>query len=200
MNETEFKRIVADNIAFYRKQMGLTQLQLAEKLNYSDKAISKWERGESLPEAYVLHALASFFGVTLNDFLTVGRKPRTPLTIKTRILIALLSAGLVWLVATIIFVLTNLVATGLDFDIWLVFIYAIPLSSIVLLVFSLLWGNNRLSFAFVTALSVGLTLSIYLSLFKFYPHIWYIFIALVPIEILALFWFIFRKIRKVPTE
>ena len=200
MNETEFKRIVADNIAFYRKQMGLTQLQLAEKLNYSDKAISKWERGESLPEAYVLHALASFFGVTLNDFLTVGRKPRTPLTIKTRILISILSAGIVWLVATVIFVLTNLIEPNIDFDIWLVFIYAIPLSSIVLLVFSLLWGNNRLSFAFVTALSVGLTLSIYLSLFKFYPPIWYIFIALVPIEILALFWFIFRKIRKVPTE
>lgn len=200
MNETEFKRIVADNIAYYRKQMGLTQLQLAEKLNYSDKAISKWERGESLPEAYVLHALASFFGVTLNDFLTVGRKPRTPLTIKTRILISILSAGIVWLVATVIFVLTNLIEPNIDFDIWLVFIYAIPLSSIVLLVFSLLWGNNRLSFAFVTALSVGLTLSIYLSLFKIYPHIWYIFIALVPIEILALFWFIFRKIRKVPTE
>jgi len=200
MNETEFKRIVADNIAFYRKQMGLTQLQLAEKLNYSDKAISKWERGESLPEVYVLHSLASFFGVTLNDFLTVGRKPRTPLTIKTRILISILSAGIVWLVATVIFVLTNLIEPNIDFDIWLVFIYAIPLSSIVLLVFSLLWGNNRLSFAFVTALSVGLTLSIYLSLFKFYPHIWYIFITLVPIEILALFWFIFRKIRKVPTE
>lgn len=200
MNETEFKRIVADNIAFYRKQMGLTQLQLAEKLNYSDKAISKWERGESLPEAYVLHALASFFGVTLNDFLTVGRKPRTPLAIKTRILISLLSAGLVWLVATVIFVLTNLIEPNIDFDIWLVFIYAIPLSSIVLLVFSLLWGNNRLSFAFVTSLAVGLTLSVFLSIFQIYPHIWYIFIALVPIEILALFWFIFRKIRKVPTE
>ncbi len=200
MNETEFKRIVADNIAFYRKQMGLTQLQLAEKLNYSDKAISKWERGESLPEAYVLHALASFFGVTLNDFLTVGRKPRTPLAIKTRILISLLSAGLVWLVATVIFVLTNLIEPNIDFDIWLVFIYAIPLSSIVLLVFSLLWGNNRLSFAFVTSLAVGLTLSVFLSIFPIYPHIWYIFIALVPIEILALFWFIFRKIRKVPTE
>ncbi len=200
MNETEFKRIVADNIAFYRKQMGLTQLQLAEKLNYSDKAISKWERGESLPEAYVLHALASFFGVTLNDFLTVGRKPRTPLAIKTRILISLLSAGLVWLVSTVIFVLTNLIEPNIDFDIWLVFIYAIPLSSIVLLVFSLLWGNNRLSFAFVTSLAVGLTLSVFLSIFPIYPHIWYIFIALVPIEILALFWFIFRKIRKVPTE
>ncbi len=200
MNENEFKAIVANNIAYYRKKMGLTQLQLAEKMNYSDKAISKWERAESLPEAYVLHQLADFFGVTLNDFLTVGRKPRTPLTIKTRILISILSAGIVWLVATVAFVLTNLIEPNLAFRTWLLFIYAIPASSIVLLVFSLIWGNNRLSFAFVTSLSVGLTLSIYLSLFPLYPHIWYIFIALVPIEILAMFWFIFRKIRTVPTE
>jgi len=200
MEEIEFKKIVADNISYYRKKMGLTQLQLAEKINYSDKAISKWERAESLPEVYVLNQLATFFGVTLNDFLTVGRKPREPLAVKTRILISILSAGIVWLVATVIFVLTNLIKPNINFDTWLLFIYAIPLSSIVLLVFSLIWGNNRLSFAFVTSLSVGLTLSIYLSLFKIYPHIWYIFISLVPIEILAMFWFIFRKIRRVPTE
>ncbi|MFA7020844.1 MAG: hypothetical protein WC215_04760, partial [Bacilli bacterium] len=166
----------------------------------SDKAVSKWERAESLPEVYVLQQLATLFGVTLNDFLTVGRKPRTPLTIKSRILISILSAGIVWLIATVIFILTNLIKPGIGYDTWLLFIYAIPLSSIVLLVFSLLWGNNRLSFAFVTSLSVGLTLSVYLTLFKTYPHIWYIFIALVPIEILAMFWFIFRRIRKVPTE
>lgn len=200
MEEIEFKKIVADNISYYRKKMGLTQLQLAEKINYSDKAISKWERAESLPEVYVLNQLATFFGVTLNDFLTVGRKPREPLAVKTRILISILSAGIVWLVATVIFVLTNLISPNIGYDTWLLFIYAIPLSSIVLLVFSLIWGNNRLSFAFVTSLSVGLTLSIYLSLFKIYPHIWYLFISLVPIEILAMFWFIFRKIRTVPAE
>ena len=200
MEEIEFKKIVADNISYYRKKMGLTQLQLAEKINYSDKAISKWERAESLPEVYVLNQLATFFGVTLNDFLTVGRKPREPLAVKTRILISILSAGIVWLVATIIFGLINLISSNIGYDTWLLFIYAIPLSSIVLLVFSLIWGNNRLSFAFVTSLSVGLTLSIYLSLFKIYPHIWYLFISLVPIEILAMFWFIFRKIRTVPTE
>ncbi len=200
MDENNFKKIVADNITYYRKKMGLTQLQLAEKMNYSDKAVSKWERAESLPEVYVLQQLATLFGVTLNDFLTVGRKPRTPLTIKSRILISILSAGIVWLIATVIFILTNLIKPGIGYDTWLLFIYAIPLSSIVLLVFSLLWGNNRLSFAFVTSLSVGLTLSVYLTLFKTYPHIWYIFIALVPIEILAMFWFIFRRIRKVPTE
>jgi len=199
MEENEFKIIVAENLTHYRKNMGLTQLQLAEKINYSDKAISKWERAESLPDVFILHKLATFFGVSLNDFLTVGRKPRQSLTIKARILISLLSAGVVWLVATVIFVLANLIDPTIVFDMWLVFIYAIPASSIVLLVFSLLWGNNRLSFGFVTSLAVGLTLSIYLSLYQMYPHIWYIFISLVPIEVLAMFWFIFRNIRKVPT-
>lgn len=199
MEENEFKKIVAENLTHYRKNMGLTQLQLAEKINYSDKAISKWERAESLPDVFILYKLATFFGVSLNDFLTIGRKPRQSLTIKARILISLLSAGVVWLVATVIFVLANLIDPTIVFDMWLVFIYAIPASSIVLLVFSLLWGNNRLSFGFVTSLAVGLTLSIYLSLYQMYPHIWYIFISLVPIEVLAMFWFIFRNIRKVPT-
>ncbi|MFA5443273.1 MAG: helix-turn-helix transcriptional regulator, partial [Bacilli bacterium] len=131
MDENNFKKIVADNITYYRKKMGLTQLQLAEKMNYSDKAVSKWERAESLPEVYVLQQLATLFGVTLNDFLTVGRKPRTPLTIKSRILISILSAGIVWLIATVIFVLTNLIKPGIGYDTWLLFIYAIPLSSIV---------------------------------------------------------------------
>jgi transcriptional regulator with XRE-family HTH domain len=197
MDENEFKKAVADNIAYYRKRMGLTQLQLAEKINYSDKAISKWERGESLPEVFILHNLATFFGVSLNDFLTVGRKPRNPMTAKVRLLITLLSSGVVWLVATAVFILTLLIDPSLTF-MWLAFIYAIPLSAIVLLVFSLLWGNNRQSFVVVTILAVGLCLSLYLSLYQLYPHMWLIFISLIPIEILAFFWFVFRRIRKQP--
>jgi len=199
MEEREFKKAVAENIAYYRKRMGLTQLQLAEKINYSDKAISKWERAESLPEIYTLNILADFFGVTLNDFATTGRKPRTPITTKARFLISILSAGLVWLVATTVFVLALLIDPTLTY-MWLAFIYAIPLSAIVLLVFSLLWGNNSLSFVVVSALAVGLCMSVYLSLYNIYPHMWIIFISLVPIEILAMFWFVFRKIRKQPKE
>ena len=54
LNENELKKIVTENLIYYRKINKLTQLQLAEKLNYSDKAISKWERGESLPDLYIL--------------------------------------------------------------------------------------------------------------------------------------------------
>ena len=65
INENEFKQIVARNITNLRKTNGLTQLELAEKLNYSDKAISKWERGESLPDVYMLQVIAEMFGIRL---------------------------------------------------------------------------------------------------------------------------------------
>ena len=70
INENEFKQIVARNITMFRKANGLTQLELAEKLNYSDKAISKWERGESLPDVYMLQVIANMFGISLNDLVS----------------------------------------------------------------------------------------------------------------------------------
>ena len=73
MNEENFKKLVAKNLSFYRKANKLTQLELAEKLNYSDKAISKWERGESLPDLYTLNVIAEFFGITINDLCSLTK-------------------------------------------------------------------------------------------------------------------------------
>ena len=80
-NENEFKKIVVENLIYYRKINKLTQLQLAEKLNYSDKAISKWERGESLPDIYILSNIAEIYGITLNDLVM---KQETPIKQKPK--------------------------------------------------------------------------------------------------------------------
>ena len=66
----EIKNNFSKNLSRLRKDNGLTQLALAEKLNYSDKAISKWERGEGLPDAYVLSKMSELFGVTVDYMLT----------------------------------------------------------------------------------------------------------------------------------
>ena len=71
ITEEKLKENFSHNLACYRRRAGLTQLELAEKLNYSDKSVSKWERGESLPDIAVLKEIADLFGVTL-DYL-VGR-------------------------------------------------------------------------------------------------------------------------------
>ena len=69
MNDEKLRSQLGANIAAYRKQNGFTQAALAEKLNYSDKAVSKWERGESLPDLMTLVQLANVFEVTVDDLL-----------------------------------------------------------------------------------------------------------------------------------
>lgn len=68
MTEEELKSVVANNIAKYRKAKGLTQVELAEGINYSDKLISKWESGNGFPDIFTLKILADFLGIQVDDF------------------------------------------------------------------------------------------------------------------------------------
>ena len=70
MELSELKLISASNIIRLRTEAGMTQAELGAKLNYSDKTISKWERGEAIPDAYVLTQLAAMFGVTVDYLLS----------------------------------------------------------------------------------------------------------------------------------
>ncbi len=56
-------------IAEKRKEQGLTQMQLAEKLGVTDRAVSKWETGRSLPDASSMVELCALLGITVNDLL-----------------------------------------------------------------------------------------------------------------------------------
>ena len=149
MNESNLKQIVAKNISYYRRQSGWTQLELAEKINYSDKSVSKWERGEGLPDIVVLTTLAELFGVTVNDLLRED-EPEAPappapvkkksISLQTKINILLLSAGLVWFVAALVFFIIKLIAPTAP-NAWFTFVAALPICAIVVLVFCCLWWN-----------------------------------------------------------
>ena len=69
MQLSELKLVSASNIIRLRTQAGMTQVELGAKLNYSDKTVSKWERGEAIPDAYVLTRLADLFGVSVDYLL-----------------------------------------------------------------------------------------------------------------------------------
>ena len=123
----ELKQTIAKNLINFRTSAGLTQFELAEKINYSDKSISKWERGLAVPDVLVLKQLADLYGVKVDDFFTEGENIKRIELAKTsktgrHILITLLSAGLVWLVATLCFVV--LYWLGIE-RAWLSFIVAI---------------------------------------------------------------------------
>ena len=158
MDDEKLKYQIGANIAAYRKRAGLTQLALAEKLNYSDKAVSKWERGESIPDVLTLMQLASQFGIPVNDLLTDPEAlPGNPGTLEKAMtqvsekalkrkanknVILALSSTLVWFVALLAFVLMS------PFDFLekysrLLFFYAIPANAIVLLSLRSAWHDSR---------------------------------------------------------
>ena len=64
--------VFAENLRRYRQKQGLTQLELGRKINYSEKAVSKWESGASIPPSAALLLLADALCVTLDDLFYHG--------------------------------------------------------------------------------------------------------------------------------
>ena len=188
INENDFKLIVAKNLIKFRKANGLTQLELAEKLNYSDKAVSKWERGESLPDAYMLQIIADMFGITLNDLVSENTEVVKPKGKFNKNIVMALSVGLVWLVAVVLFVLFIILQVDMA---WLTFMYAIVVSLIVSIVFCKIYNYRFLLFASISGLYYSIPLAICTTL-NWTSNIALLFIISCPLQILTILWF-FRK-------
>ncbi len=207
MLENELKQNVARNITALRKKNNMTQADLAEQLNYSDKSISKWERGDGLPDIFVLTRIAELFGVTLNDLVSSEQADAEQSAeaansldafYPRRTLITALCVGLVWFIATLVFFLLNVFlpdAKGL----WLSFIYALPVSSIILVVFTHMWWKNVARCLSVSSLVWMLTLCVQLTATLISDNVrnmWLIYFAAAAFQVLVVLWYLYRYIRK----
>jgi len=205
MNDEKLKNQIGTNIALYRKKTGLTQAGLAAKLNYSDKAISKWERGESIPDVITLLTLAEQFEITVNDLLAdpnalpedvdptklekaMSRVSEKALRRKAnKNVILALSSTLVWFVALLVFVVLS------SFDIpysELAFLYALPVNAIVLLSLRSAWHDFRWNRWLISGIVWGFLAAIYatlLMILKF--NMWKMFLLGIPGEIAIMLWF-----------
>lgn len=194
--------IIAENLVYYRKKAQMTQLELAEKLSYSDKSISKWERGDGVPDIHILVQLAKLYGLTVNDFLTTRKKEKVANFFMPKVLITLMSIGLVWFVATVVFSFIKLIApnsTNVFIEnAWLFFIYAIPISFIVLIVFNDVFFKRIYNVLAVSGLIWTLAASVFLTLWIYrLENIGMIFVAVIPLQILVcLFYLLIFKRRK----
>ena len=211
MDDEKVKSQIGANIAACRKRIGLTQAGLAEKLNYSDKAISKWERGESIPDVITLMQLAEQFGVTVEELLAdPNALPEHPGTLERAMahvsekalkrkanknIILALSSTLVWFVALLIFVILSTLSIPHS---WIAFIYAIPANAIVLLSLRSAWHDFRWNRALISAIMWGGLLSIFLSLLEFLRfNAWKVFLLGIPGQIAIFLWFrMFRPERE----
>lgn len=195
----ELKLIIAKNIAELRKKNGMTQAEFAEKLNYSDKAISKWERGESVPDIATLKQIAEMFGVTIDYLLEEDHTKADALMDTLRrdrkrnnIIITLLSFMLVWLLATIIYVsLTYIPDVASP---WHSYVYALPISLIVLLVFNCIWGKRKWTFVLVSLLVWTILAATFII--GFGDITWSVFLIGVPAQIIVLLWSHIRMRKK----
>jgi len=194
----QLKETVAQNITRLRSAASLTQLDLGERLNYSDKAVSKWERAQSIPDVYVLKQIADLFGVSVDYLLsdhTEGEPPTPTLNDQAvrrrdnRLTISIVSILGVFALATLIFSLLYL----FDNPQWLVFIYACPAAVIVWLVFNCIWGKRAYNLLIISLLLWTIIAAVYLSLLAYNP--WQLFlIGICPqLIIFACTKFFFRR-------
>ena len=210
MYSENLKDLIGKNIAAHRKRSGLTQAGLAEKLNYSDKAVSKWERGDSVPDVLTLAQLAQLFNVTVDDLLKdpnalpeeTGAVQHAMEKVVARTLkrkankniILGLSSVLVWFVALFLYVVLS--SIGLE-NSWLAFFYAIPANAIVLLSLRSAWRDFRWNRALISAIMWGCLVSIYITLLILAGvNVWRMFLLGIPGQIAILLWFrMFRPVR-----
>ena len=210
MDDEKLKRQIGANIASYRKRIGLTQAGLAERLNYSDKAVSKWERGESVPDVMTLVQLAEQFEIAVGDLLvdpdalpgnpTNLEQAMTRVTEKTlkrkanKHIILWLSSLLVWFVALFLYVMVS------SFDIpysWLAFLYALPTNAIVLLSMRSAWRDFRWNKAYISVIMWGFLVSFHITLLIMNFNMWKLYLLGIPGQLAIWLWFrLFRPAKR----
>lgn len=211
MDDEKLKLQIGSNIASYRKRANLTQAGLAEKLNYSDKAVSKWERGESVPDVITLVQLASQFDITVNDLLAdpnalpdnlnTLEKAMAQVSEKTlkrkanKNIILALSSILVWFVALLVFVVLSSLSIP---NSGLAFLYAVPVNAIVLLSLRSAWHDFRWNRILISVMMWGILACIHMTLLLFLRfNMWKLYLLGLPGQAAILLWFrLFRPARE----
>ena len=196
---SSLEQIVANNLTELRKEKKWTQAELAEKINYSDKSVSKWERGEALPDLKVLKQMADLFGVQIDYFITenaAAEKEKFTLPkggTGFRIVLALLAACIIWLIAVVIFVYFSIKAKWL----WTVFIWAIPASTGIMALLFRRWSFRITALVFRSIASWTFLTAVYLQLLVSAElNAWMIFLVGIPLQAVLILWTTLRPTKR----
>ena len=196
MEETRFA--LASNLIKLRTRAGLTQAQLGEKLNYSDKTISKWERAEALPDVLVLKQIGELFHITIDDLLCAHNKWEKPQESKFKnfrhnysvAAITMVAIAGIWTLAVLVFAIFWILGS-LE---WRIFAYAVPVSLIAFLVFHSMWGGGKYNLYIISALVLSIIATIYIALVQ--HHLWQLFLVFIPAEVVIVLSFRIKRRRK----
>ena len=198
----DIKENFSQNLIKYRKALNLTQAEFAEKINYSDKAISKWERGESLPDLIVIKQIADLFNITIDELISKPKADKIKIKqlFKSDIFLSFLTVCVIWLVATILYCFAGVILPDTIGKTWLFFITALPFTFATLSVlFKRKFGDIAYCLA-LTLLLFTLTLAVYLFLLEFLASppltLWIIFFIPIASSSVIWFWLLYKKSKK----
>lgn len=177
----ERKATIASNLIRLRLAAGMTQAELGEKLNYSDKSISKWERGDVTTDVFVLMQIADIFGVDVDYLLkphneiepAIYNKPAAQATYTTNMITLVTLLG-IWTVALFVFVILWICSMV----VWLVFVYAVPVSLVTLLVLNSVWNGGRKNRFIIAALVLSIIGTVYLTFLS--RNLWQLWLLAIP--------------------
>lgn len=193
-DENSIRKNIAENLTELRKGRGLTQIQLADIFGYSDKSVSKWERGDTSPDIETLHSLASYYGVTIDDLTHEGMakekinnqaKKRGPINFGVVALIASM-VSIIVMINLYVVILNN---TGDNH--WTLFTWCIPICAFIFFIFNLVWGLKKLRPIFGSILSWTFPLALYLELGISTENgwgLWSIILLGAPLMIISILW------------
>ena len=190
----DLRKIIGKNLTELRKRRNLTQLELAEKFNYTDRAVSKWENGDTLPDVEILYNLCEFYGVTI-DYLTHEenqqfKKKGAPLGLWNKIAITALISSFIWMVATVIMVYT--IIKHDKNPLWEAYVWAVPVNALALIYFNHIYFHRRLTAFIAFSLVVwGVITAFFVSYHD--PELWPIFLLGVPAQASLLIWLNIRQ-------
>lgn len=177
----DIKEIIAKNIISLRKKHNMTQIELAEKLNYSDNAVSRWERAEVTPSIETLVQMSEVFNVPLNSILednvveVITKRDRKETFNKLAVI--LLFVSLVWFISVIAFVYGKLI---FNVNLWTIFAWSVPASCLVMYPFNSYWGKYIYKFVILSVFVWALLTCIYLQFLQY--NLWLIFFIGIPIQ------------------
>lgn len=197
----DIKNIVARNIAELRILNNMTQLELAEKLNYSDKTVSKWERAESTPDIAVLVEIAELFGVTLDYMVRTEnidervKENKRKETKYNHRAITYISESCAWIVALFAFIITSLIIQKMTFQ-WLYFVYALPVVLIIRLVFNTIWFNPRNNYWIISVLMWSVLAAIHVTFLYFKIDVALIYLLGMAGQAVIVLWSFIKRPRK----
>jgi transcriptional regulator with XRE-family HTH domain len=192
----EMRLALASNLIKLRTHAGITQAELGEKLNYSDKTISKWERADALPDVLVLKQISDLFHVSIDDLLKTSDKWEKPQDQESKgflykysiTAITMVSIASIWTLAVLVFVILWILGRVE----WTIFAYAVPVSLITYLVLHSIWRGGKHNVYIVGALVISIIGAIYIALLQY--QLWQLFLVVIPAEVVVFLSFRIKKV------